>query len=277
VHQHDLAERTFQRDSDRVSLSWLVVFSAVSGVLLVIGVAVAGLNDVLAVLEAVAVGGAEAVSNAIAAAWAWLTGLLQSAIDRVPPPPPAPPHPGPTPIPPAPLFRFPNWRLPSLSLSLPIGLVVLVLIAALAIWGLLRYRRLDASSADDEERTSVWSWPLLWRDLRALLGRLLDGLRPRRRAGRQPGAGAAPAADEPAPASLRGIYRAVLRWSAARGRGRPAHRTPLEFEPDLGSVLPEELARDLTASYVRARYGGAPPAPAELERLRERWEDLRGS
>jgi hypothetical protein len=42
-------------------------------------------------------------------------------------------------------------------------------------------------------------------------------------------------------------------------------------------MIPAGLAGDLTTGYVRARYGGVAPPEAEVERLRERWEDARRS
>jgi hypothetical protein len=273
-HQH-LEERAFRRRSDRLSLSWLVVFSAVSGVMLAIGAAVAGVNDVLGSMEALAIAAGVVTGRAVATAWAWLDGLVQSLLDRLPSSPsPTPRRPviSATPAPPA--IHLPGLRIPTLpSFDVPVGFVLLLLLLVLGGWVLLRYRRWDAGSAEDEERTSVWSWRLLWDGLRQVPGRLLRRLRRRRHADGPVTGSKGPVDPEPPPASLRGLYRAVLRWSASRGRGRAPSRTPYEFEPDLGAEMPADLARDLTASYVRARYGGAAPPEAEVERLRRRWED----
>jgi hypothetical protein len=278
VRQQHLEERAFRRRSDRLSLSWLVVFSAVSGVMLAIGAAVAAVNDVLGVVEALAIAAGVVMWRAVASAWVWLSGLVQSLLDRLPSSPPAPRRPvvSATPAPPA--LHLPALRIPKLpSLDVPVGFVLLLLLLVVGGWVLLRYRRSDADPAEDEERTSVWSWRLLWDGLRQVPRRLLNRLRRRRHAA-EPVTGSTGTVDiEPPPASLRGLYRAVLRWSASRGRVRAASRTPYEFEPDLAAEIPSELARDLTASYVRARYGGAAPPEAEVERLRKRWEDARPS
>jgi hypothetical protein len=278
VRQHHLEERAFRRRSDRLSLSWLVVFSVISGAMLAVGAAVAALNGLLGALETLAIAAGAAALQAVATAWAWLAGLVQSLLGALPSsrPPPGRRPVAPATPPPAPL-HLPDWHLPALPpFDVPVGFVLLLLLLALGGWVLLRYRRWDAGAAEDEERTSVWSWRLLWDALRHLPGNVLAGLRPRRRA-RRPGdrSGAAPG-DSPAPTSLRGLYRAVLRWSAGQGRGRAANQTPHEFEPDLAAVISAELAGDLTAGYVRARYGGAEPPDGEVERLRERWEEARG-
>ena len=267
VRQQHLEERAFRRRSDRLSLSWLVVFSAISGAMLAAGASVAALNGILGGVEALAIAAGEATWRALAAAWAWLTGLVQSLLGA--PPSSRPPRGGrpvaPATPPPAPL-HLPAWHFPALPpFDVPVGFVLLLLLVALGGWVLLRYRRWHVGPSEDEERTSVWSWRLLWDGLRQVPGWLLGRLRRRRHT---PGSvrGSAAAVDTgPPSASLRGLYRAVLRWSASRGRGRAPSRTPYEFEPELGAEIPSELARDLTASYVRARYGGASPPEAEVE------------
>ncbi|HYW27219.1 MAG TPA: DUF4129 domain-containing protein [Terriglobales bacterium] len=277
VRQQHLEERAFRRRSDRLSLSWLVVFSAISGAMLAAGASVAALNGILGGVEALAIAAGEATWRALAAAWAWLTGLVQSLLGALPssrPPrggrPVAPATP-----PPAPL-HLPAWHFPALPpFDVPVGFVLLLLLVALGGWVLLRYRRWDAGQAEDEERTSVWSWRLLWDGLRRLPGQVVAGLRRRRGARRQASRSAAALPGQPAPTSLRSLYRAVLRWSADRGQGRAPNQTPHEFEPDLASVISAELAGDLTSGYVRARYGGTEPPDVEVERLRERWEEAR--
>jgi hypothetical protein len=278
VRQQRMEERAFRRPSDQLSLSWLAVFSAISAAMLAVGATVAALNDALGGVEAMAVAIGGATWRAIADSWAWLVGLIQFLLGRVPTsPPPAGRRPVPTPVPPPPHLRLPSWHFPSLpSFDVPVGFAVLVFLLILGGWVLLRYRRWESVAAEDEERTSVWSWRLLWHGLREFPRRLLHRFRRRQTRGPAGPAGAAPA-DPPSPASLRGLYRAVLRWSAARGQGRAANQTPNEFEPDLAAATSMELARDLTASYVRARYGGAAPPEAEVRRLRERWDDARRS
>ena len=275
-HQY-LEERAFRRRSDRLSLSWLAVFSAISGVMLTVAGAVAALNEVLGAVEALAIAAGEATARAVASAWAWLAALVQSLLSRLPSSPPPPgrrPAVRATPTPPP--LSLPDLHLPAPpSFDVPIGFVLLLLLLGLGALVLLRYRRWETGPAEDEERTSVWSWRLLWHGLRQAPGLLLGRIR-RRRQARGPAGPARPAqADGPGSASLRGLYRAVLRWSAAQGRGRAANQTPHEFEPDLAAMIPEELARDLTTGYVRARYGGEVPAEAEVQRLRERWENAR--
>src|SRR5262249_17139595 len=94
VRQQHLEERAFGRRSDRLSLSWLVVFSAVSGIMLAIGSAVAAVNDVMGAVEAFAIAAGVVMWRAVASAWVWLSGLVQALLDKLPSSPqPAPRRP----------------------------------------------------------------------------------------------------------------------------------------------------------------------------------------
>jgi len=158
--------------------------------------------------------------------------------------------------------------LPSVPAPLLAGVALpaaLVLVA-----GLARLRARPAGdAAADEERELVWSWSAWWRQLLAALRSL-----GRRRAA--PAQAASPGPAAPSPDSVRALYRAVLRWCRTRGRARLATETPAEFEPALRVHVPADLSNELTAAYVRTRYGGHGVSEAEIARLAAHWQELQG-
>jgi hypothetical protein len=107
----------------------------------------------------------------------------------------------------------------------------------------------------------------------------LAGLRAR--FARRPAVGAPPPSfavqpPSPAAATIRQLYRDLLRLAAARGAPRRADATPHEHLPRLQATLgPDDALTDLTGAYARARYGALPPDPDLLERLSAWWEHRR--
>lgn len=81
----------------------------------------------------------------------------------------------------------------------------------------------------------------------------------------------------PAVASVRQIYRQLLRWAAASGYPRLVSQTPHEYFSTLVSLLPEAKGDlDLvTQQYVRARYGASTPTGDELYELNQAWQRLK--
>ena len=142
--------------------------------------------------------------------------------------------------------------------------------ALLAIWLACRFVKRDPG-ADDEERSSLWSWRLFLSQLRQALRGLRRSLRP---SGARAPAGAHEA---PPPSSVRQLYAAALRWCRERDRPRRPGDTPLEFEPVLDDETGGALARDLTQAYVLARYAEREPAEPEVDALSQRWEHVRRS
>jgi hypothetical protein len=65
------------------------------------------------------------------------------------------------------------------------------------------------------------------------------------------------------------LYGEALAESDRRGLPRPAHRTPLEFAPDLAGRLDAPAAAAISEWFARARYGRHDPDDAEVARLRK--------
>jgi hypothetical protein len=104
--------------------------------------------------------------------------------------------------------------------------------------------------------------PTLWLRLRAAtLQRLLQPLRPSRRASTREPAFAPPCRPAPAPAAS----RAALRWLAAAQRPHQSH-PPAACAPSLGPPAPRALG---PATHVRRRVPGPAPSCVEEERERE--------
>ncbi|MFC2042205.1 DUF4129 domain-containing protein [Chloroflexota bacterium] len=81
----------------------------------------------------------------------------------------------------------------------------------------------------------------------------------------------------PEMASVRQIYRRLLRWAATGGFPRHRSQTPHEYYYTLASLLPE--AQDdlnlITQQYIRTRYGTWLPTEDELNQLRHSWLKLK--
>lgn len=78
-------------------------------------------------------------------------------------------------------------------------------------------------------------------------------------------------------ASVRDLYRHLLRWAAGRGCPRGAAQTPLEFQAVLAEACPEGRREVdvLTQAYVQTRYGPRAPRVDDIHVLRAAWTDLR--
>lgn len=145
--------------------------------------------------------------------------------------------------------------------------IVVGLAALLAVYAFLSTARAvqrgqEERLADGIERSSVWSWQQVGRDLRSLLRQLINRLR---------GQGAAAVAALPWLGSVarsralaaegedpRAVYRRVLLLGRAHNLPRRASQTPHEYLASWQEALPggDEAAR-ITAAYSRARYGPA--------------------
>lgn len=78
-------------------------------------------------------------------------------------------------------------------------------------------------------------------------------------------------------ASVRHLYRQLLRWAESRGYPRQASQTPQEFLYVLAEALPQAQGdlEFITEKYVSTRYGQAHPTEDELHRLKESWQRLK--
>jgi hypothetical protein len=164
---------------------------------------------------------------------------------------------------------FPQW-IPLLKPIFLWGLVILV--AFLVISGISRWVMNERRSRE-EERGSVLSPSelliLLKEALQNQLKKLGEGL-----------AGASrllPGRGWLAAARIRRIYAELLELGEKLGKPRPQAHTPLEYLPDLISILPD-LTKDLTIvtrAYMQIRYGEMPETPEDLEQVESAWARIR--
>lgn len=154
------------------------------------------------------------------------------------------------------------WLAGALRSMLFMALVVLV--ATL----LIRALRRTGVEADPDvvmgEPEGGLSMQRLGADLRDLVARLASGAR------------AALAGRGARRQGVRELYARLLASLAARGTLRAPATTPDAFLPAAEAALPAAGTdiSDLTAAYVRARYGDADPDEAQMEGLRRAWERI---
>jgi hypothetical protein len=67
--------------------------------------------------------------------------------------------------------------------------------------------------------------------------------------------------------------------SQKMGAERPASVTPLEFQPRLEELFPEECSQvgRITGAYIKVRYGEYPETMQEVESVQAAWESVRRS
>ncbi len=110
-------------------------------------------------------------------------------------------------------------------------------------------------------RESTYQEGRLGADLGSLLGGLVGRLRPGSHRRDQTEA-------------MRRLYFEVLTAAGRRGIERRVAETPLELSPRLDSAFAAPTPGRITLAFDEVRYGGRPPPPAEIERLRDEWEAL---
>jgi hypothetical protein len=216
------------------------------------------------------------------AAIKWVWGLIVKAMaflaSLLPSSGPAEPL---TPVPgveTVPSEEFELWTMPeAVRTGLGIGWMVLFGgLIVLAIWRIssdifrwLRRRLASMAGAEYEPLPGAFR-----ADLLSLLKRIGSNLlslilRFRRGAGREPGfAGVA---------SVRQVYRWLLRWASTGGCPRGMSQTPYEYCSALAGLLPEAQGdlELITQGYVRARYGASLPDEGESARLSQAWHRVR--
>ena len=213
----------------------------------------------------------------------WLISLLTSLLPHTKATPQNPPN------------RFPNQKpafhpatitvawLPFLRVAL---LVLLLLALAALVWWAVRRRRrrpVRLLRKDGDVHESLWSWLLLWHQLKGILGALFIRLFSRGARGRSQDeeddalhAGMEGRAGDPAARDIRGIYRALLKKAASRGYTRRRDETPVEFRERLDEHVPllEPQLETITEAYSSVRYGGSLPGPDEVAFVQGQWHAL---
>jgi hypothetical protein len=78
-------------------------------------------------------------------------------------------------------------------------------------------------------------------------------------------------------AGVDALYGRMCHLAALLHAGPRRGHTPLEWAAHVAARAPadEALVRTLTMLYVRQRYGGHPPPPADLAAARAAWRTLR--
>lgn len=164
-------------------------------------------------------------------------------------------------------------------LRVAVLVLLLLALAALIWWALRRRRRLPVNflRKDEDIHESLWSWLLLWNQLKGIL-RALFGRFFRRPAQGKERALAVPdlLPVEPAARDIREIYRALLKKAARHGYPRKKHETPLEFRQRLDESVPlvEPELETITEAYSMVRYGGDLPSAGDLVAVQGQWRAL---
>jgi hypothetical protein len=159
-----------------------------------------------------------------------------------------------------------------IEFALPVLILILVIVVVRLF---LRRRRLRLNHQQDDHHESLWSWHLFWTQVRRLLAMLLRHLSPTRHT-QTSQVYTGELTGPPAARSIREIYRALLRWSAARGLARTRVETPYEFQSRLDTRLPfvEPELSTITDAYAAIRYGNMTPDPHDVERVTQAWTQL---
>jgi hypothetical protein len=141
--------------------------------------------------------------------------------------------------------------------------------ASSEIFGWLRRRLAGMAGAEYETMPGAFRADFLGL-LKRILYKLLGLKMPfQRRAGTE--------AVIPEVASVRQIYRQLVRWAAAGGHPRQVFQTPYEYCRVLANLLPEAV-EDLdlvTRRYVGARYGGRLSSTDEIDELSRAWHRIK--
>jgi len=170
-------------------------------------------------------------------------------------------------------LTMPEWLRSGFRIGWAVMFIGLILFAlwriSSDIFRWLRRKLASMTGAEFEPLPGAFKADILGL-LKRILLRLLGLKLPFRLRGR---AGTFP----PEIASVRQIYRQLLRWAAAGGYPRHISQTPLEYCYTLAGLLPE--AREdldlVTQQYVRARYGALLSTGDELDELGQAWHRVK--
>lgn len=162
------------------------------------------------------------------------------------------------------------------------AIVPLLLLAFVAwlVWRSLRKRRsirVRFLKQDEDMHESLWSWLLLWSQVKGLLFAFLRRFFSRAQRDEE---AVQPASEvEPGDAAardIRAIYRALLRKAGDHGYPRKKDETPVEYCQRLDEATPlaQPQLATITEAYSTVRYGGSRPGTAEVALVREQWRAL---
>jgi Domain of unknown function (DUF4129) len=161
------------------------------------------------------------------------------------------------------------------------GVLLLLLLACIGLlWWAIRRRRkasMRVLRKDEDIHESLWSWLLLWSQLRNILRALFGRFFHRAaRAGEQAQVAPEDTPGDPAARDIRAIYRALLKKAAGRGFQRKKDETPLELRQRLDENVPlvEPQLETITAAYSLVRYGGSLPDAEHVTLVQEQWREL---
>ncbi len=148
-----------------------------------------------------------------------------------------------------------------LVLMVGIALTIITLLAkrhwlARLLSAVLGYPRPSAPESVTERRESIFSWSLLWDQLRALVG----GLR------KSPPLFVTLDPSEDPRRAIRQIYQDLLARAIALDLPRRKGETPTAYVRTLSRLCPHEVSslQILTLAYSIARYGAIPPTPEQV-------------
>lgn len=284
AQQRDLGRARGKRTP--LTASWLMaVLLPVASALAIAVLASAGSGGMRSALgAAMHVAGLAVDLTARAAAWVayagvfaltWLARALPGGGSRHAPPP-LPPSAHEDDAPPIAVGPPVPLTVAQHDVAAAMLLVTAVLFATLYVSKLLRAPAAADDPFDaDEERTSLWSWKLFARQARDLVRALLShGRTLSQGAAARSGWRTRPARDADL-SDVRGVYRALLRWAARRGRPRAPATTPHELAAQVACDDGERAHLDaITQLYAEARYGERTTTPASLAAARAHLDAL---
>lgn len=163
-----------------------------------------------------------------------------------------------------------------LQYGIPIVLGIVILFLLFAVLRRHRRIRIVQTRRFEEIHESLWSWPLLWLQVKGLFLAFWRRLFPQAVQEEMQLDDAGEHAQALEVRSIREIYRAFLKLAANRGYPRRKDETPYEFRERLNTKTPlaDSHLAVVTEVYNATRYGGHVPDEEELGRIRGEWKGL---
>ena len=155
--------------------------------------------------------------------------------------------------------------------------IVVVFLLILIVRSLRRRRSVILTRRVEEVHESLWSWALFIAQVKAFFSALWVRFFPQASQVTQGRDDESEGASEPTARSIREVYRAMLRWAAARGYARKRDETPYEFRKRLRespSAITEPELSTVTEAYTAIRYGRVIPSEDEVVSIQQTWMQL---